>query len=1043
MRQSSDAFWGVHPSERRGELGRRLRRVRRQSGRGLPQSKTLRAHQAAARVLCLTALAWLLLAFAVTSRAAGGDWPMWRHDTSLTGYQPLPAAMKKAPRILARHFVGAGHGHRTFADLRGTGQESDVLVAARARLFAFNKDGRPLWEAAPPGYVVTGVEWVDDLDGDSHKEVVAVAGHMFGTRQAYLILDARTGRLRAAIDLVTGDFSFRVSLGSFVPGERGKQFFVVTSMLQAESGPARSHGEFALWSFDGRRAVRRWAWSPREYYVEYPALLVADRNGDGHTRAVVDSWCHVWVIDLATGTALSHTTWDPQGANQRHYGWNEVVDVDGDDDLDFVNVSLTKHVDVLRSTGAKLELAWTRGWPDPVTTEARSIRPPSDPVADLDGDGRMELVTALFDGLTDKRWHLFVFDAASGAQKAEALDLVPFASVPLWGEGKGRALLCARSGSVQYEPAESCEAWTLREGKLEKLWSSTNAAAFLLKPVKSDDRRVVYFNALNVREAVTADVDGDGRVEFFTSDRASGETQAWGLNADGVLVAKSGVPPSKPPKPATPNLPLLNGTMIPYLLAADMDGDQRNELLLYDNATVTVMELVRSSRTRAAVPLGSEADAGFASPLTPALSPLRGEGARRVRLVESRRSSAEDVAGAGLRLPTAERVRTRTRLSDNSSARIASPSPLNGERAGVRGETNPRHSHSLRLLGTFPSTEIPIVCELLGDGRPSLLTAGRGADGNLWVAARGPYRQPLWRFVFPNSAACGQYSERPHYFTVGHFTGDRHFDVFTYSAKPAARAYVLDGRTGQPVWQRDELPKVERHFQAFGGRASVWDFNRDGADDVLFISADFYCIADGRNGDLLAGPASIASLVKWWAAYASPAVLTRAGETPFIYLGGAYSSRGAISLDGARGLWHEYIPTDRWPFTLGADRFVEGLLPPSKKSPVWCAAQVEADGTLVCFDAATGKHLWKLALPTAPSGIITGDVNSDGEPELVFGGQDGVLRALRDRGDRGELIWKKRFAAPAGTPLLADLNADGKSEIVVSVGDGYVYVLGR
>lgn len=172
-------------------------------------------------------------------------------------------------------------------------------------------------------------------------------------------------------------------------------------------------------------------------------------------------------------------------------------------------------------------------------------------------------------------------------------------------------------------------------------------------------------------------------------------------------------------------------------------------------------------------------------------------------------------------------------------------------------------------------------------------------------------------------------------------------------------------------------------------------------------------------------------------------MLTRAGEPPFIYLGGAYSSRGAISLDGARGLWHEYIPTDRWPLTLGADRFVEGLLPPSKHSPTWRVAQVEADGTLVCFDAETGKHRWKLVLPTAPSGIISGDVNGDGEPGLLFGGQDGVLRALRGRGDRCEVIWQMKFAAPVGTPLLADLDADGKSEIVVSVGDGFVCVLGR
>ena len=122
--------------------------------------------------------------------------------------------------------------------------------------------------------------------------------------------------------------------------------------------------------------------------------------------------------------------------------------------------------------------------------------------------------------------------------------------------------------------------------------------------------------------------------------------------------------------------------------------------------------------------------------------------------------------------------------------------------------------------------------------------------------------------------------------------------------------------------------------------------------------------------------------------------------------------------------------------------FNEGLLPPSKTRG-WRGAQMEADGALVCFDAATGGHLWKMQLPTATGGIISGDVDGDGEAELVFGGQDGNLLAVRDAGDHGEVLWRKSFDAPVGTPILADVNGDGTSEIVVSVGDGYIYVLGN
>jgi outer membrane protein assembly factor BamB len=554
---------------------------------------------------------------------------------------------------------------------------------------------------------------------------------------------------------------------------------------------------------------------------------------------------------------------------------------------------------------------------------------------DLDGDGRPEVVAALFDGLADRRWHLKVYEAATGAPRGEALDVVPLATFPLWGKEGGSAMLCARSRSLQADPPEFCEVLRLRGGRFETLWSSPESR-FLLEAMGSA-------NGDQAQAATTADVDGDGRPEFFTTGHEGpGRPQAWGLDSNGKLIAKAGRLSAPPSRPLPPGIPNRQGTTVPCLLAADLDADGRNELLLYDNATITALKL----------------DGG-----------------------------------------------------------------------------------TLKVVEAIPSTEIPVEADLLGDGRPYLLTAGRANDGSLWVQARDPEKQPLWRFVFPDSGACGQYSQRPHYLAVGRFTGRKGLDVFTYSTKPAARTYVLDGRTGKPVWEKGELPAIERHFQAFGGRASANDYDGDGADDVLFLNPDYYCVAEGRSGKLLVGPVEVASLVRWWAAYASPAVLKRDGGPLLIYLGGAYSARCAISLDGKRGLWREYLPTERWPLLVGGERFVEGLLPPAEGRG-WRGVQAEADGTLVGFDAATGRVVWRMPLATAPSGIVTGDVDGDGKPEAMLGGQDGRLLVVRDGGDRAEVAWTKTFEGPVGTALLADLDGDGKVEVAVSVGDGNVYVLG-
>ncbi len=433
------------------------------------------------RPISLPATILLLVALVPPTSGAEDDWPMWRHDPALTGFQPTPGAMAKEPHILARHFLGASPGTAAFADLLGSGRDSEVLVLAGARLAAHGVDGKRLWESRPQGYVLDHVEWIEDLDGDGTKEVVVLAGQMGGTRQAYLILDGRSGHRRAAIEFITGDFGWKGLCGAYLPGTKGKQIFLVTSMRQAAGDaspgltpPSSPHlsrtvanGEFSLWSFDGQEASRRWTRTPKEYYVEYPSVLVGDLGIGGPLRTVIDSWCHVWNIDLATGELASHTTWNPGGANERHYGFTRLIDVDGDGDLDFVNLALTKHIDVLRNDNGKLVHAWTHAWPDTVTTEVRSLRWPGEPVVDLDGDGRLEVVAALFDGQADRRWHLKVYEAATGAPKGEALDVVPLATFPLWGQAGGSALLCARSRSLQADPPESCEVIRLRGGRFE------------------------------------------------------------------------------------------------------------------------------------------------------------------------------------------------------------------------------------------------------------------------------------------------------------------------------------------------------------------------------------------------------------------------------------------------------------------------------------------------------------------------------------------------------------------------------------------------
>src|SRR4051794_14933535 len=91
---------------------------------------------------------------AQTTRVSGnlGDWPMWRHDGGIVGYQPLAGAMKSEPRVAAKYFVAASAGASTAADLHGGGKKTDLLTCARGKIFAFDEQGKQMWQGDTAGY---------------------------------------------------------------------------------------------------------------------------------------------------------------------------------------------------------------------------------------------------------------------------------------------------------------------------------------------------------------------------------------------------------------------------------------------------------------------------------------------------------------------------------------------------------------------------------------------------------------------------------------------------------------------------------------------------------------------------------------------------------------------------------------------------------------------------------------------------------------------------------------------------------------------------
>src|SRR5262245_50382662 len=127
-----------------------------------------------------------------------------------------------------------------------------------------------------------------------------------------------------------------------------------------------------------------------------------------------------------------------------------------------------------------------------------------------------------------------------------------------------------------------------------------------------------------------------------------------------------------------------------------------------------------------------------ALPLTQALSPLRGEGGAPGALHES--GAIRRVVAQCLRV--GEGYPARELALEYREASVAPPSPLNGERAGVRGESGQRRPSFKRLLSCFAFAFILVSCVFVARAAEDLsATLQRGlfeeeANNNLPAAIK-------------------------------------------------------------------------------------------------------------------------------------------------------------------------------------------------------------------------------------------------------------------------------------------------------------------
>jgi outer membrane protein assembly factor BamB len=895
-----------------------------------------------------TVLAAPVLAAGV--RTAAQDWPRYGHDQALTGRSGIGGEIQ-VPQVAWTYSLA---GRELLVELTPASGEH------RLRLSAGVESEPGLRGIALPGPPEL------DLDGSG---VLRPARESFHERWAKILPDV-AGRQRVAWSHTWTDQKVcRLQLFAYDEG------------------------------FDRPRRV--WETDPPEGVIFNPLNVVCDLDGDGVEEICVAAHYRVMIFEGTTGRKETELRYH----SSRPYGWFGLADVDADGQVELVTIGdFQSHVDVLeydprRPEAERLRVQWRRDIEQNIDERKKWPQVGPRPLADVTGDGRLEIVLNLFNDTGDGQWHAVVLDANTGEPICDLPHRFVQGTADVDDDGKAELFLASTNGVLVHtfgqieliglDDRTSTVRWSRQDAgwlsadlaRLGQTWSTT-ASQGMRHVLLSGDKRPVFL--------VSSRDDGGSGTVSLAAMRAGANGQLESLWEIAGLPEQTDA------------------------IALDPTEDEgRARALVRVRLGAGMTADLTGRRVRARIQQSRALGIDVSMPIAARLGP--GEGTSVI---------AEAPAGKiAVIMPPSE---------GSSEPTLRWQRPGRGMRDGSR---------ALGLLAT----------DLDGDGGCELVAADQGRAGQAVLVAYRGDGTPLWRKPFdqiPGALPAWNVGALT-FWWPGRFREPDAIDLVVSTRRGLMHSdagELVGGRDGTSLWKQEKAVVAGEFHWGWGGiPLAARDVDADARDDLVCLYPVCFWIAGGQDGKIRLGK-ELASqkVLPAWAAYGEPIVDDFNGDgRPEVLLDSPYIL-ALLDLAG-NPLWHG-LGRDDYPV-----RPDEGNVGETTRCK-HALADFDGDGTFEiasagygngvrAIDAKTGSVLWALDAPepTGPK-VAAANIDGRGGDEIIYPAGNTLVAVTGDR-TSGRVLWTWQAPAPSSLPAIADVDVDGRAEIVVQDANATIHCL--